>query len=119
MLAGDRTFLDELLRPALREVWIRLLVAALAVLLWRARLARRRFHLLWSALDAAPDGVQITNLDGTIAYSNRAVQDIYGFTPRELQGRHVNELNVGSDHRDPRDPPGDPAARAAGRGSSR
>ncbi len=94
VLVGDRTFLDELVRPGAREVWIRLLVAALAVLLWRARLARRRFHLLWSALDAAPDGIQITNLDGTIAYSNRAVKDIYGFTPRELLGRHVNELNV-------------------------
>jgi len=93
-LTGGADFWGELLRPRLAEIWIRVLVTSLIVLLWRARLARRRFHLLWSALAAAPDGVQITNLDGTIAYSNRAVEDIYGFTPAELQARHVNELNA-------------------------
>jgi PAS domain S-box-containing protein len=90
-------FTKELLTPGPREIWIRLLVAACLALLWRARLARRRFHLLWSALDAAPDGVQITDLDGRIAYSNRSVQTIYGFTPAELHGRHVNEMNADPD----------------------
>ena len=94
LLVRGADFSDELFTPSPAEVWVRLLVTALAVLLWRARLARRRFHLLWSALDAAPDGIQITSLDGSIAYSNRAVEDIYGFTPAEFQGRHVNELNA-------------------------
>jgi PAS domain S-box-containing protein len=93
-LLSPGSFRDELLTPSRPEVWIRLLVTVLVVLLWRARLARSRFHLLWSALEAAPDGIQITNLDGSIAYSNPAVEDIYGFTPAEFQGRHVNELNA-------------------------
>ncbi len=94
LLTPEADFWGQLLRLKPAEIWVRVLVTALVVLLWRARLARRRFHLLWSALAAAPDGIQITNLDGTIAYSNRAVEDIYGFTPAEFQGRHVNELNA-------------------------
>ncbi len=86
--------LDHLVRPSLRETWIRLLVAICATLIWRARLARERSRLLWAALDAAPDGVQITGVDGLIAYSNRSVETIYGWTPEELQGRHVNEMNA-------------------------
>ena len=93
LLDGTR-FVDELAHPAWREVWIRLLVATCAVFFWRAHLARKRFHLLWEALDAAPDGVQITDVEGRIAYSNRAVRDIYGFTPDEFAGRHVNEMNA-------------------------
>lgn len=46
------------------------------------------------ALDAAADGVQITDLDGYIIYSNRAIEDIYGFSPEEFKGRHVNEMNA-------------------------
>jgi PAS domain S-box-containing protein len=85
---------DHVIDPGLREIWVRLLVAYCATLLWRAHLARRRAHLLWSALDAAPDGVQITDPAGRIAYSNHSVERIYGFTPEELQGRHVNEMNA-------------------------
>ena len=88
------SFVQELRAPVLREVWVRILVALCVVLFWRASLARRRFHLIWSALEAAPDGVQITDPEGRIAYSNRAVLDIYGFTPEELRGRHVNDMNA-------------------------
>ncbi len=87
-------YLEEVVTPSAREVWVRTLVAACAVLLWRAHLARRRLHLLWTALDTAPDGVQITDLDGRIAYSNAAVERIYGFESGELHGRHVNEMNA-------------------------
>lgn len=89
-----RSFLEELAQPTAREIWIRALVALCAALLWRAHLARRRAHLLWAALDAAPDGVQITDVDGRIAYSNASIQRIYGYAAEELQGRHVNEMNA-------------------------
>jgi PAS domain S-box-containing protein len=93
-LDPETTFAKELLSPALREAWTRLIVPVLAVLLWRARLARQRFRLVWAAISAAPDGVQITELDGTVAYSNPAVQAIYGYAPEELLGRNVNHMNA-------------------------
>ena len=94
LLPDGGTFVRELVAPRPRDLWIRVLVGALLVALWRARLARRRFRLVWAALDAAPDGVQVTDLDGTIAYSNAAVQTIYGWTPAEFRGRHVNSMNA-------------------------
>ncbi|KCZ71179.1 PAS domain S-box [Candidatus Methanoperedens nitroreducens] len=61
-------------------------------------LERRRVEeslmLFSEAVEEAPNGVQITDLDGYIIYSNRAVEDIYGFSPAEYKGRHVNEMNV-------------------------
>jgi PAS domain S-box-containing protein len=87
-------FADALFAPAFHEICLRLLVTALVVLLWRASLARRRFRLVWAAIAAAPDGIQITDLDGTIAFSNPTVQAISGFAPQELRGRNMNELNA-------------------------
>jgi PAS domain S-box-containing protein len=40
------------------------------------------------------DGVQIVDLDGYIVYSNKAVEELYGYTSRELMGKHINEMNV-------------------------
>jgi PAS domain S-box-containing protein len=89
-----RSLVEEIVSPNLRELWVRLLVAYCVSLLWRAHLARRRAHLLWSALDAAPDGVQITDTSGLIAYSNASVERIYGYSAVELEGHHVNEMNA-------------------------
>jgi len=94
VLLGDRTFAEHLLSPTPAEVWLRLLVAALAVLLYRSRAAARQLRLLSSALATSPDGIQITNLHGIVTYSNEAVREIYGFSPAELQGKHVNEMNA-------------------------
>jgi PAS domain S-box-containing protein len=90
----DRSFADALLRPTFVELWTRLLVAVLLVLLHRFGSARHRLHLLSSALAKAPDGVQITTLEGRVAYSNDAVREIYGFSPDELLGKHVDEMNA-------------------------
>ncbi|MCZ7383533.1 MAG: ATP-binding protein [Candidatus Methanoperedens sp.] len=49
---------------------------------------------LSTAVEEAPDGVRITDLDGYIIYSNKATEKILGFSPEELKGKHVNELNV-------------------------
>jgi PAS domain S-box-containing protein len=92
--APGATFAHELLHPGLDHILSRLVIAALIVLLHRSVQLRKRLHLFSSAVDAASDGIQITTLDGRVAYSNRAVQDIYGFHPSELLGKDVNEMNV-------------------------
>ena len=93
-LAGERTLRDGLLDPTRADIWVRLLVPTLLVLLYRAMIDRRRLYLLSSALAAAPDGIQITSLRGFVAYSNQAVREIFGFTPEELSGKHVNDMNA-------------------------
>jgi len=45
------------------------------------------------ALDDAPDGVQIVDMDGLVVYSNKTVEKIFGYPPKELEGKHVNQLN--------------------------
>lgn len=54
----------------------------------------RKLKLMSEALEKAPDGIQITDLKGKIIYSNRAVKDIYGFSPKEYLGKNVNEMNT-------------------------
>ncbi len=49
---------------------------------------------LSTAVEEAPDGIQITDLNGYVIYSNRAIEEIYGFSPDEFKGKHVSEMNV-------------------------
>lgn len=56
--------------------------------------ATEKLRLFSTAIEVAMDGVQIVDLNGQIMYSNRAVGDLYGFAPEELQGRHVSEMNA-------------------------
>ncbi len=56
--------------------------------------AEERLKLFSQAVEMAMDGIQITDLDGYIVYSNKAVEAIYGFPLGELIGKHVNELNA-------------------------
>ena len=56
--------------------------------------AEERLKLFSQAVEEAMDGIQITDLDGYIVYSNKAVEAIYGFAINELVGKHVNELNA-------------------------
>lgn len=94
LLPHHRTFQEHLLHPDAAD-WTRaLVVTALVVLAYRGRWASTRLRLLFSALDAAPDGVQIVDLHGRIAYSNAAVETIYGSSPDEFLGRNVNEMNA-------------------------
>lgn len=57
----------------------------------------QQLTLYSKALEEAADGIQITDLDGYIIYSNRAIKDIYGFSPDEYKGMHVNEMNADPD----------------------
>ncbi len=59
--------------------------------------ARERLTLFSKAIEEAGDGVQIVDLNGFIVYSNKAVQEIYGFSPEELSGTHVNLMNADPD----------------------
>ena len=56
--------------------------------------AGEMLKLLSEAIEEAMDGIQIVDLNGTIVYSNKAVQDIYGFSPDELLGKNVSEMNA-------------------------
>jgi PAS domain S-box-containing protein len=49
--------------------------------------------LFSEAVENAPDSVQIVDLNGHIIYSNKATEEIYGFSPEEFRGKHVDELN--------------------------
>lgn len=53
-----------------------------------------KLKLFSVAVEEAPDGVQITDLDGYIIYSNRATEKIYGFSQEEFIGKHVSDLNA-------------------------
>jgi|GEM_PF-1505332 len=50
--------------------------------------------LFSEAVAEAPDGIQIADLTGHIIYSNRAVEEIYGFSPAEFEGKHISEMNI-------------------------
>lgn len=56
--------------------------------------AEESLILYSEAVEAAADGIQVVDMEGGIIYSNRAVEKIYGFSPEELRGRHVNEMNA-------------------------
>ncbi len=49
---------------------------------------------LSTAVEEAPDGIQITNLDGYIIYSNKAAEEIFGFSADEFRGKNVKEIHA-------------------------
>ena len=67
---------------------------ALVKEVWNRKHAQERLKLFSQAVEMAMDGIQITDLDGYMVYSNKAVETIYGFPLEELIGKHVNELNA-------------------------
>ncbi len=56
--------------------------------------AEEQLKLFSTAIEEATDGIQIVGMDGRVVYSNKAVEEIYGFSPEELQGKNVNEMNA-------------------------
>ncbi len=51
-------------------------------------------RLFSQAIDEAMDGIQIADLDGIIVYSNRAVEELYGYRDVDLAGRHLGDMNA-------------------------
>jgi PAS domain S-box-containing protein len=93
-LTSEEPVVEAMFHPTAADLWTRLLLLVLLVLVHRLGSTRHRLYLLSSALASAPDGIQITDLEGVIRYSNAAVRNIYGFSPKELTGRHVNDMNA-------------------------
>jgi PAS domain S-box-containing protein len=56
------------------------------------KLAEEKLKLLSEAMETALDGIQIVSLEGRIIYSNRAVEEIYGFSRNELTGKQVTVM---------------------------
>jgi PAS domain S-box-containing protein len=61
------------------------------------RSAAEKWRMFSAAIEEAIDGIQIVDLDGHIVYSNKAVGLIYGFSPDELVGKHISEMNADRD----------------------
>src|ERR1700751_2581274 len=66
----------------------------------RARLEARRLdgeprRLAFAALQAAVDGVVITDRDGVVEWSNGAFSQITGYTLEEIRGRNLRLLKSG------------------------
>ena len=59
--------------------------------------AEEKVKLFSGAIEEAMDGVQIVDLNGYILYSNKAVEELYGYSQSELAGKHVNSMNVEKD----------------------
>jgi PAS domain S-box-containing protein len=53
-----------------------------------------RLKLYSQAMEEATDGVQIVDLEGRIVYSNKALEEMFGYGAGELTGKHVNEMSI-------------------------
>ena len=56
-----------------------------------------KLTLFSKAVEEAMDGIQLIDRNGHVMYSNKAIEKIYGFTPDELNGMHVNDMNADSE----------------------
>jgi len=94
----DEGFPHALLHPTAGQIAARLLLAALGVavvgVLHKNARTEAGLRLFRKVVEEAPDGVQITDLEGRILYSNRSIERIYGYGRDELLGHHVDEMNV-------------------------
>lgn len=90
----DGTIYTALLNVDMVELCGRKLLLTTARDITDHKQAQEMLRLLSSAVEGAPDGVQIVDLDGYIIYSNRAVERMYGFSGEEFKSKHVNEMNV-------------------------
>jgi PAS domain S-box-containing protein len=90
----DGTIYTALMNVDLVELCGRKLLLTTARDITDRKQAEEMLRLLSGAVEEAPDGVQIVDLNGYIIYSNRAVGRMYGFSGEEFRRKHVNEMNV-------------------------
>ena len=64
----------------------------------RRKGAEEKLKFFSQAVDEAIDGIHLVDLSGRIFYANRANEKIYGFSAKELVGRHVKELNADKEY---------------------
>jgi PAS domain S-box-containing protein len=53
-----------------------------------------RLKLYSRAMEEATDGIQVVDLEGRIVYSNKALEQMCGYSAGELTGKHVNEMGA-------------------------
>jgi PAS domain S-box-containing protein len=56
-----------------------------------------KLRLLMAAVEEAPDGVLVIDLEGVITYSNKAMEKIYGFSTKDNIGKNISATNIYSD----------------------
>ncbi|MCL5022518.1 MAG: PAS domain S-box protein [Nitrospirae bacterium] len=93
-LHGDRLWLETHavpIRDAKGEIF-----ASLGITrnITERKKADEKLKLFSHAIEEATDGIQITDLDGSIIYANEAVEEIYGFPSHEFLGKHVSEIST-------------------------
>lgn len=92
------TVAHALLHPSAEEVYVRITFTVamfvFLVLLLARRESETRLRLFSQAVEEAAEGIQLADMSGRVVYSNPAVRSIYGFSPEEYRGRHVNEMNA-------------------------
>ena len=90
----DGTIYTALLNVDMVELCGSKLLLTTARDITESKKAQEMLRLLSSAVEEAPDGVQIVDLEGYIIYSNKAVERMYGFSGEEFRKKHVSEMNV-------------------------
>lgn len=73
-------------------------LVALALEEWERRQAEEQLRLHSAALNAANNGILITDLDGTITWANPAFSAISGYAPEDVLGRNPRELVKSGQH---------------------
>jgi diguanylate cyclase (GGDEF)-like protein/PAS domain S-box-containing protein len=96
--AGEEIAVDIALNPAAIEGSGFVLVTIRDVRAERARLEELRVKSI--ALDEAASGIVITDSDGVIQWTNRAVSRMTGYLAEELVGRRPNLLKSGAHEED-------------------
>jgi PAS domain S-box-containing protein len=95
MIRGDKTRFIEIKASPLTDSSGNIIAGIEAVRdITDRKKSEEQLKLFSTAIEEAMDGIQIVDLDGRVVYSNKAVKDIYGFTPEELEGKSVNEMNA-------------------------
>ena len=98
----EGTLVSQIIAPSFDEIIVRTLFTAVIISLGvyvqlnvtRRKQADESAQLFSEAADAAFNGIQITDLRGRILYSNKAVEEMYGFSPAEYKGMNVAEMNA-------------------------
>lgn len=89
---GHTTYFDTVKAPVYDDLGNLAGLVAVSRDITLRKEAELKLKLFSEAVDSAADGVQITDLNGYITYSNRAVEHITGYSRQELQGVHVEEM---------------------------
>src|ERR1035437_10070698 len=93
----ENTFVNELISPGHRELWMRLIIMIGATLFTYFYLTLRQtgqqLHLFFTIAENAADAVILTTLDGRIVYANKTVSQKLGYSREELIKLSLKDLD--------------------------